>query len=186
MTVTAPPVSSHAIRTPANAVTALRIILAPVLIAVIYFYAPAWWVLVFGFVAMFTDRIDGILARRYGTSSFGAFLDPIADKLMVLGALSVLVVKGWAWWLPVALIAGREVAMSWWRSKRVAGRGPAIAPRRLAKLKTWSQSFTVAFALTPGVVDNSLWIVTSMLWLSVAMTLYTFWQYVEDSRKAST
>jgi len=173
--------SSHAVLTPANVVTMLRIALSPVVVVVIALYAPAWWVLVFGFLSMITDRVDGVLARRYGTSDLGAFLDPLADKLMVLGSLAVLVGRGWVWWLPAALIAAREVAMSWWRS-RLARRGVSVPARKLAKWKTWSQSCTVALALVPGVVDDARWVLTSALWLSVALTLVTFGQYVRDGR----
>ncbi len=175
------PISRHAVRTPANIVTSLRILLTPVVVAVIYFYAPAWWVLIFGFASMMTDQLDGYLARRYGTSKVGAFLDPLADKLMVLGALGVLVAKGWVWFFPVVVIAVREVAMSWWRSK-VARRGISIPARRSAKYKTWTQSFTVAFAITPGVVDDHRWLLTTMLWISVVYTVVTFAQYLRDGQ----
>ncbi len=174
-------VSRHSIRTPANVVTLIRLGLVPVLVLVIYAYAPAWWVLIFGFCSMITDRVDGWLARRYGTSTFGTFMDPIADKAMVLGSLAVLVAKGWVWWFPVALIAVREFAMSWWRSE-LARRQVSLPARRSAKLKTWTQSFTVAAALVPGIVTSHRWILTSMLWLSVAFTLVTFAQYVRDGR----
>lgn len=174
-------VASRAVWTPANVVTMVRIVLSPVVIVAIYLWAPSWWVLIFGFLSMITDKLDGYLARRYGTSELGIFLDPLADKFMVIGALTVLVVKGWAWWLPVALIAAREFAMSSFRS-RMARKGISVPARRLAKWKTWAQSFTVAFALVPGVVDDARWIVTAMLWLSVVVTLYTFWQYVSDGR----
>lgn len=177
-------VSSHAIRTPANAVTALRIALSPVVIWVIYAYAPAWWVLLFGFLSMITDRIDGVLARRYGTSALGTFLDPLADKVMVLGSFGALVALGWIWWLPAALIASREVAMSWWRS-RLARQSISVPARPLAKVKTWSQSCTVALALVPGVVDGHRWLLTTALWVSVALTLLTFAQYVRDGRARS-
>jgi CDP-diacylglycerol---glycerol-3-phosphate 3-phosphatidyltransferase len=165
--------------TPANIVTMARIVLAPFVIAFIYLYAPAWWVLIFGFLAMITDKADGWLARRYGVSDLGTFLDPIADKVMVLGAFAVLVTNGWMWWVPAALIAVRELAMSSWRSK-LAREGISVPARKLAKYKTWFQSFTVAFALVPGVVDHHLWIVTITLWLSVAITWVSFIQYVID------
>jgi len=169
------------VRTPANAVTTVRILLTPVVIVVIYRYAPAWWVLAIGFVSMMTDHLDGYLARRYGTSEFGAFLDPLADKLMVLGSLYALVALGWVWWLPVTLIAVREVAMSSWRS-RLARNGVSVPARKSAKYKTWTQSFAVAAALVPGIVSNHRWIVTSIVWLAVAFTLLTFLQYVRDAR----
>jgi len=174
-------VSRHAFRTPANAVTTLRILLTPVVVGVIYFYAPSWWVLIFGFFSMMTDQLDGYLARRYGTSKVGAFLDPLADKLMVLGSLIVLVALEWVWWLPVAIIIVREVVMSAWRSV-VARKGVAIPARKSAKYKTWMQSFTVAIALVPSVVDDHRWLLTTMLWVAVAFTVVTFVQYVRDGR----
>lgn len=181
MTVSHPPVSSHRIRTPANAVTVLRILLAPVLIAAIYLYAPSWWVLLFGFLAMITDRLDGMLARRYGTSALGTFLDPLADKIIVLGTLGVLVAKGWVWWVPVALIAAREVGMSYWRAE-LARKGVSVPARPLAKYKTWLQSATVALALVPGVVNNYRWVIAVAVWASVVVTYVTLMQYIKDSK----
>ncbi len=185
MTLAQQPVSRHTLRTPANAVTALRILLAPVLVAAIHYYAPAWWVLAFGFLAMITDRIDGMLARRYGTSAVGTFLDPLADKLMVLGAMGALVANGFVWWVPVVLIAAREVGMSYWRSE-LARKGVSVPARPSAKYKTWTQSFTVALAITPGVVDNYSWLLNVVLWASVAITYVTLAQYLTDSRKPAS
>jgi CDP-diacylglycerol--glycerol-3-phosphate 3-phosphatidyltransferase len=164
---------------PANLVTMSRIVLAPFVIAAIYWFAPAWWVLIFGFLAMMTDKADGWLARRHGVTDLGTFLDPIADKVMVLGALAVLVILEWVWWVPVALIAVREVAMSWWRSK-LARQGISVPARKLAKYKTWFQSWTVALALIPGVVDDARWALSSLLWFSVVLTWVTFVQYLLD------
>lgn len=181
MTV-APRVVERTIVTPANAVTALRIALAPVVVAVIYLYAPAWWVLIFGFCAMITDRIDGALARKYGSTDLGTFLDPLADKIMVIGALVALVALGWVSWIPVAIITVREFAMSAYRSK-LASAGISVPARPLAKWKTWAQSVTVAVALVPTIVDEHGWALTSMLWLSVLLTVVTFAQYIFDGRK---
>lgn len=164
---------------PANLVTMSRIALAPFVIAAIYWFAPAWWVLIFGFLAMITDKVDGYLARRHGVTDLGTFLDPIADKVMVLGAFAVLVVLEWMWWVPATLIAVREFAMSWWRSK-LARHSISVPARRLAKYKTWFQSVTVAVALVPGVMDNARWLVTSLLWFSVVITWVTFAQYLAD------
>lgn len=181
MTV-APRAVNHTIATPANAVTVLRIVLAPVVVAVIYLYAPAWWVLIFGFCAMITDRVDGALARKYGSTDLGTFLDPLADKIMVIGAFVALVALGWVWWLPVAIITAREFAMSAYRSK-LARSGVSVPARPLAKWKTWVQSLTVAVALVPTIVDAHRWALTSMLWSSVVLTVVTFVQYIVDGRK---
>lgn len=173
--------SHHRIVTPANAVTVLRIVLAPIVALAIWTSAPAWWVLIFGFCSMMTDRLDGWLARRFGATDLGAFLDPLADKLIVLGSLGVLVARGWVWWLPVAFIAAREVGMSAWRG-RLARRGVSVPSRRLAKVKTWSQSVAVALALTPGVVRHAPWLLSAGVWMATVLTVFTFGQYVVDSR----
>ena len=63
-----------------------------------------------------TDGVDGYLARRHGTTRSGAFLDPLADKALVLGAMWALVAADGFWWLPVALITVRELGISVFRS----------------------------------------------------------------------
>jgi CDP-diacylglycerol---glycerol-3-phosphate 3-phosphatidyltransferase len=158
-----------------------RIVLAPLVVVAIYEWAPAWWVLVFGFVSMITDRIDGILARRYGTSKLGIFLDPLADKIIVLGSLFALVARHWAWWLPVAIITAREIGMSWFRSY-YARRGVSVPARQLAKIKTWVQSVAVAFALVPGFESHHHWLPDVALWVATFLTVITFAQYVFDGR----
>ena len=104
-----------AIATPANVVTIARIVATPFLLVAIAADHSSWlslglWILLAG-----TDGVDGWMARRHGTTRSGAFLDPLADKLLVLGAMAVLVAVDVFWWLPVALVAGRELAMSVYR-----------------------------------------------------------------------
>ena len=88
-----------------------------------------------------SDGVDGWLARRQGTTRSGAFLDPLADKVVVLGALFALAAKGDLPWLPVGLIAAREVGMSVYRSW--AGRrgrldpGPHRRPRSRPSCRIW-------------------------------------------------
>ena len=96
-----------------------------------------------------TDGVDGYLARRHGTTRSGAFLDPLADKVLVLGAMVALVAKGVFWWLPVALIAVREVGISAYRSL-LGRRGISVPARGLAKVKTVVQEVAVGFALLPA------------------------------------
>ena len=103
-----------------TALTWLRILLIPVFVAV-YYLPDAWlgpaaknWTAMTVFaVAALTDWLDGWLARRWGeTSAFGAFLDPVADKLMVAAALILLVQLGRAEaWLAIIII-GREITIS--------------------------------------------------------------------------
>ena len=95
-----------------------------------------------------TDGLDGYLARRQGTTRSGAFLDPLADKVCVLAAMVTLVAVGRWWWLPVALIAAREVVQTAWRS-RLGRRGISVPATRSAKLKTMLQDLAVGAALLP-------------------------------------
>ncbi len=96
-----------------------------------------------------TDFLDGWVARRQGATTSGAFLDPLADKVLVLGALGALAATGLASWLPVLIIAGREVTISVYRS--VVGRnGISVPARPLAKCKTAAQDLAVGFILLPA------------------------------------
>ncbi len=94
-----------ALATPANAVTVVRLLGAPLLVALIAARGVSWasftaWVLLSG-----TDGLDGWVARRQGTTRSGAFLDPLADKVLLLSALATLGALGVLWWLPVAVIS---------------------------------------------------------------------------------
>ena len=105
-----------AIATPANAVTTLRLVLSPLLLALILDSGATWPAVVLWTALASTDGLDGYLARRQGTTRSGAFLDPLADKVLVLGAMTALVVADAMWWLPVALTFARELAIQGFRS----------------------------------------------------------------------
>lgn len=75
----------------------------------------SWVAFVLWFVLCSSDGIDGYLARRHGATRSGAFLDPLADKVLVLGAMFTLVSRDVYWALPVLIIAAREVAISMYR-----------------------------------------------------------------------
>src|SRR3546814_17570364 len=94
--------------------------------------AGATWVAVTLWILLcITDGIDGVLARRMGTTRSGAFLDPLADKVLVLGAMVALVANGTFWWLPVSVIALRELGIqafrSYWGRRGLAVPAPAVA-----------------------------------------------------------
>ncbi len=97
-----------ALATPANGVTVGRLLAAPFLFVLIDGKEGSWLAFVLWFGLCITDGIDGYLARRHGTTRSGAFLDPLADKVLVLGAMLALVKQDVFWWLPVALIATRR------------------------------------------------------------------------------
>ena len=170
-----------ALATPANAVTMARVGLTPVLLAGILASGASWPALVLWIGLAGTDGVDGYLARRHGTTRSGAFLDPLADKLLVLGALVCLVVEGLVWWLPVAVIAVREVWMSAYRSW--LGRHGISLPARLsAKVKTVVQSVAVGVALAPT-LEGAAWLTSTVLWGAVVLTVVSGVQYLVDARR---
>jgi CDP-diacylglycerol--glycerol-3-phosphate 3-phosphatidyltransferase len=173
-----------ALLTPANAITLLRLVLAPALLVMIVRDPTTWTAAAFWTVLAFSDGFDGLLARRHGTTRSGAFLDPLADKVLVLGALFALVAAGRFWIFPVALIAVREVAISFYRTQ-LGRQGLAVPARRLAKIKTVVQEFAVAFALFPLTGDYRLMAVAT-LWVAVGLTWVTGAQYLLDGRSAAT
>jgi CDP-diacylglycerol--glycerol-3-phosphate 3-phosphatidyltransferase len=172
-----------ALATPANGVTVGRLLAAPFLFVLIDGKEGSWLAFVLWFGLCITDGIDGYLARRHGTTRSGAFLDPLADKVLVLGAMLALVKQDVFWWLPVALIAAREIAISMYRS--MAGRrGISIPARRGAKVKTVCQQLAVGFALLPWSADER-WLYNGFLWVAVVLTLVTGAQYLFDARRVA-
>jgi CDP-diacylglycerol--glycerol-3-phosphate 3-phosphatidyltransferase len=127
------------------------------------------------FVLCVSDGFDGYLARRHGITRSGAFLDPLADKVLVLGAMFTLVSRGVFWLLPVVIIAVREVIVSVYRVL-VGAKGVSMPASRTAKVKTLSQQLAVAGALMPLTFDEE-WLWSSLLWLAVGLTLLSGAQY---------
>ena len=175
-----------ALATPANAVTVARLVAAPPLWLLIVAFGPAYGVFALWVALASTDGVDGYLARRHGTTRSGAFLDPLADKALVLGAMWAIVATGAFAWLPVALVTGREVAISAFRSYW-GRRGLAVPARFWAKVKTVVQSVAVGLALLPALADGHGWLASVVLWAAVGLTLVTGAQYlVEGSRSTAT
>jgi CDP-diacylglycerol--glycerol-3-phosphate 3-phosphatidyltransferase len=174
-----------ALATPANAVTLVRILFLPVLVALVVDDGSEWPALALWVVLAGSDCFDGWLARRHGTTRSGAFLDPLADKFLVLGAMVALVAKGVLWWLPVALIGVREVALSAYRSY-VGRRGVSVPARMQAKVKTWVQAVAVGMAIAPITGDVYRGLLLVVLWAAVALTIVTGVQYLWDGRRVIT
>ena len=170
-----------ALATPANAVTMARVGLTPVLLAGILASGASWPALALWIALACTDGVDGFLARRHGTTRSGAFLDPLADKLLVLGALACLVAEGLVWWVPVVLIGVRELWMSAYRSW--LGRSGISLPARMsAKVKTVVQSVAVGVALAPT-LEGADWLTSTVLWAAVVLTVWSGAQYLADARR---
>ena len=173
-----------ALATPANAVTVARLVVTPVLLALILGEGDSWPAFAFWVVLSATDWIDGHLARRQGVTRSGAFLDPLADKFLVIGAMYALVAEDVFWWVPVTLMAVREVVISLYRTW-MGRRGVSVPARWWAKVKTVVQQFAVAFALLPLTADHRL-VANIGLWASVGLALFTGVQYLLDGRRAAT
>jgi CDP-diacylglycerol--glycerol-3-phosphate 3-phosphatidyltransferase len=172
-----------ALATPANVLTLARLLMTPVLVAMVVLTRPSTWTLAcIWLVCAGSDGLDGFLARRQGTTRSGAFLDPLADKFLVLGVLAALADIHEISWIPVVLIGLREVAMSVYRT--YAGRrGASIPARQTAKVKTLLQDLVVGLALIPPIGEHHLGAVRVLLWVAVAMTLYTGIEYLHDGRR---
>jgi CDP-diacylglycerol---glycerol-3-phosphate 3-phosphatidyltransferase len=160
---------------PADQLTVARALSVPVVVVLFAwsFTNHAYWATAVFCLAMTTDWFDGRLARRHGrTSPLGSLLDPIADKVLVLGTLVMLVgqhvVPAWM----VAAIVVREVLITGLRQAAIE-RGIVIAARDLAKLKTWAQAiaaglggFAAAGAWGTGVAWWSLLVAVALTWAS--------------------
>ena len=173
-----------ALLTPANVITLLRLVLSPVLLVMIVKEPTSWASVTFWTILACSDGIDGHLARRHGTTRSGAFLDPLADKVLVLGAMFALVAAGRFWAVPVVIIAVREVAISVFRTQ-LGRQGLAVPARNLAKVKTFVQELAVGAALLPLTGSYHL-LAVSILWVAVVLTLTSGAQYLLDGRSAAT
>ena len=163
--------------------TWLRIILIPLMIAV--YYVPEPWfqtpgrdlvaTLVF-IVAALTDWLDGYLARRWQqTSAFGAFLDPVADKLMVAAALIVLVQLGRLDAILATIIIGREITISALREWMAQiGAHKSVAVSMIGKIKTSAQMVAIPLLLYQAPIDG-VDILQAGTWLIYVAAVLTLW-----------
>lgn len=174
-----------------NLLTIIRIALIPAI--VVAFYLPGK----FGHVlatsifacAAITDLFDGILARNLNqTTRFGAFLDPVADKLMVAIALVLVVAEVGKFYIaiPAAVIVGREIAISALREWMAEiGKRTSVAVSYMAKVKTTLQILAVGFLLMycPKCVGSSKYLIFGLLLLYVAagMTLWSMYMYLKTA-----
>jgi CDP-diacylglycerol--glycerol-3-phosphate 3-phosphatidyltransferase len=139
--------------------------------------AGSWWAFALWFILCSSDGVDGYIARRRGPTAVGAFLDPLADKVLVLGAMFTLVAHDIFWFVPVVIIAGRELLISVYRIVK-SGRGISVPASQMGKYKTVVQQFAVAFALFPVTALDVTWTWLWLLWISVFLTLASGAQYM--------
>lgn len=175
-----------------NVLTTVRIVLIPVFLWLIltsggwqdggHAEVHRWWALVAFVLLMFTDQLDGFLARKYSViTDFGKLADPIADKALMISALVSLNILGELWWWVTIVIIVREFGITIWRMV-LARRGLVVPASKGGKLKTVLQSAAVAWYILPfaGVIT---WIAHGFMAAAVIVTVVTGVQYLVDSRK---
>lgn len=172
-----------------NTLTLLRILLIPVFVLV--FYLPYHWSFLASStiftLAAITDWLDGYLARKLDQSTaFGAFLDPVADKLMVAVALALLIERYQVWWftLPAIIIIGREIVISALREWMAElGKRTSVAVSYVGKVKTVFQMLAIIGLLAAFPSEGGLVLKTGILLLYTAAAL-TLWSMVIYIRAA--
>ena len=167
-----------------------RIVAIPLFVAVLYM-PDSWisertanvtsmWIFI---AAAVTDWADGYLARRWNqTTSFGAFLDPVADKLMVAAALIVLTEKGIVDPFASLIIIGREITISALREWMAqVGQSKSVAVNFLGKVKTVSQLVAIPFLLFNGVLlglFHTVPVGRALIWIAALITLLSMLVYL--------
>jgi CDP-diacylglycerol--glycerol-3-phosphate 3-phosphatidyltransferase len=158
-----------AFATPANMVTIARLVLAVPTLLLIVDQGSSWLTVSLWFVLTTTDGFDGWLARRDGTTRSGAFLDPLADKFLVLGGFFALGITGDFSWAAVLIVTVREVGVSLYRSY-AARRGISLPARRLGKWKAFFQVLAVGVVLLPPTYEWATFH-DILLWFAVALSV---------------
>lgn len=190
----------------ANKLTIFRIILVPIMVIIPFLgiqgswnYIPYEWIIIdlIFIIASITDKLDGSIARkRNEITTFGKFLDPIADKILVLAAMIMLVEAGrLPAWIPI-IVLFREFIVSGYRLVAVEKGGKVIAASIWGKIKTVTQMIAIILMCIDingyfGMLkehltgwDLALNIVTSVLiTISVIATIFSGWEYIKDGKE---
>lgn len=189
-----------------NKLTIFRIILVPIMVIIPFFNIQGeflgvpitmWLVNLIFIIASITDKLDGTIARKNNlVTTFGKFLDPIADKILVIAAMTMLVeMAKLPAWIPIIVIA-REFIVSGYRLIAVEKGGKVIAASIWGKLKTVTQMIAIilafidvnAFAafLTTELTGMALILnilATVMMFISVIATIFSGWDYVKNGKE---
>ena len=172
--------------------TWLRILMIAVFTAL--FYLPANWITnnsiinwcaagIFAAAAI-TDWFDGYLARRWKqTSDFGAFLDPVADKLMVAVALILLVAIGRTYAIFAMIIIGREITISALREWMAQlGKRNSVAVATIGKFKTTAQMAAILLLLVYDIPQwgiNFIWLGNAFMFIAAVLTVWSMFYYLK-------
>ena len=189
-----------------NKLTIFRIILVPIMVIIPFlgikgriFGIPTEWIIIdlIFIIASITDKLDGYLARKNNqVTSFGKFLDPLADKILVLAAMIMLVeMTKLPAWIPIIVLA-REFMVSGYRLIAVEKGGKVIAASKWGKLKTVTQMAAIILALVDlnafgecfsgtlqgGDLVLNL-IVTILMIIQVIATIFSGADYMKGAKK---
>lgn len=189
----------------ANKLTIFRIVLVPLMIIVTFFnwqgeflgIPTVAWILNFIFIiASITDKLDGYIARsRNQVTTFGKFLDPIADKVLVITAMIILVEMGkLPAWIPT-IIVFREFIVSGYRLIAVENGGKVIAASIWGKLKTVTQMIAIIIAFMDNNAFGTVFsgtltefplviniLTTLMMSVCVIATIFSGWDYIKNGK----
>lgn len=169
-----------------NKLTLFRILLIPIFIIVMMLNLPNKFLIacMIFIVASVTDAMDGHIARKYNlVTDFGKFMDPLADKLLVISALTTMIeydlVAAWM----VIIIVARELTVSILRAIAAAD-GKVIAASSGGKLKTISQMIAIVILLLGAHTGNLVFLNIGKVTILIAtlLTLYSGWEYVYKNR----
>lgn len=191
-----------------NKLTIFRIILVPIMVIIPFLgldnicvnsIIPLTWIVIEAIfiLASITDKLDGYIARSSNqVTTFGKFLDPIADKILVLAAMIMLVEhQRLPAWIPV-IVLFREFIVSGYRLIVVQNNGNVIAASIWGKLKTVTQMFAIILALVDmnsfgecflGKLNGFSLILnignTVLMSISVIATMFSGWDYIKDGKE---
>lgn len=189
-----------------NKLTIFRIILVPIMVIIPFFNIrgdflgiPITWLLVdlIFIIASITDKLDGYLARKNNqVTTFGKFLDPLADKILVLSAMMMLVeMAKLPAWIPIIVLA-REFMVSGYRLVAVEKGGKVIAASKWGKIKTVTQVIAIILAFLDlnafgecftGTLEGGdmvlNFLVTIMMLIQVIATIFSGYDYMKGAKK---
>lgn len=164
----------------ANKITLVRILSVPVIVIGLI-EGHTWWVYTLLVVTMLSDLLDGVVARRRGEQTrLGAFLDPMADKLLLTGVfLSLTYMDQIPVWVFVAVFSRDLMIVLGWSVIFILTGSSTVQPRPLGKVTTATQMAT-ALAVIAGLPPTA---VEALLWLTIALTVASAFDYIRIGEK---
>lgn len=169
----------------ANKITMFRILLLPIFVLSYYYDQSGISSLAIFLLGSFSDFLDGYVARKYDMiTDFGKFIDPIADKILVLSAFIMFIERGFVEPWVVIVVLFRELLISGFRML-AAKKNISIAADIFGKLKTTTQFFSVIFFfLTIILINRNMYIIGKvLLYISVALTVLSMINYLYKNKE---